>query len=101
MLAFSHGIMKWVALRAKGDFFDLIMNYWLPLGCAVSIYVFLFLYYTQLLRSTALNLLYPICTGLSIVFVFLIGSWFFGESVNTLKVFGCMAKVCGIFLVTQ
>jgi small multidrug resistance pump len=101
MLAFSHGIMRWVALRAKGSFLDLVTDYWLPLGCAISIYVFLFLYYTQLLRSTALNLLYPIYAGLSIMFVFLIGVWFFGESTNILKVSGCVLIVCGIFLVAK
>jgi small multidrug resistance pump len=101
MLAFSHGIMKWVALRAKGSFVDLVIGNWLPLGCAIAIYVFLFLYYTQVLRTTALNTLYPLYGGLSILFVFLLGILFFDESVNAAKIIGCGLVVCGVFLVTK
>jgi small multidrug resistance pump len=101
LLAFSHGIMKWVALRAKGSFFDLIIGNWLPLGCAIAIYVFLFLYYTQILRNTPLNLLYPIYGGLSILLVFLLGVLFFKEPASTSKVIGCALIVGGVFLVTK
>jgi multidrug transporter EmrE-like cation transporter len=101
MLAFSHGIMKWVALRAKGSFYELVIHNWFPLGCAIVIYVFLFLYYTQILRSTALNMLYPVYGGLSILFVFLLGTWFFGETAGALKIFGCVLIMCGIFFVTK
>jgi multidrug transporter EmrE-like cation transporter len=101
LLAFSHGIMKWVALRAKGSFTDLILDHWMPLGFAVGIYIFLFLYYTQVLRSTDLNMLYPVYGGLSILFVFAIGTWFFAEPTNILKILGCALIACGIFLVTK
>lgn len=101
MLTFSHGIMKWVALRAKGSFYDLVVNNWLPLGSAITIYVVLFFYYTQILRKAPLSMLYPVYGGLSILFVFLLGIWFFGESASVPKIFGCALIMCGIFLVTK
>ena len=101
LLTLSHGIMKWVAIRAKGNFLDLLQAYWLPLGFAIGIYVFLFLYYTQVLRSTQLNLLYPLYGGLSILLVFIMGTWLFGESVTTLKIIGCLFIVAGVIMVTK
>jgi len=101
LLTLSHGIMKWVALRAKGSFVDLVLTYWLPLGFAIGIYVFLFLYYTHILRSTQLNMLYPLYGGLSILLVFAMGTWLFGESVTTLKIIGCCFIVAGVIMVTK
>lgn len=99
LLALSHGVLKWVALQAKGGLWDLISEFWPYLAGAATIYFFIFVYYTQLLRHTDLNVLYPIYTALSILLVFTMGWLYFGEPVTTLKIIGGILIISGVFLV--
>ena len=101
LLAFSQGLLKWIANQKIDNYFHLLMQHWFTLGSAISIYLFLFFYYIYVLRGVNLGVFYAAYTGLAIVFVFVMGISFFGESVNTLQILGCLLIVSGVFLVSM
>lgn len=100
LLAFSHGLLRWIAAQKADGYLQLLTQYWWIVGVAIGIYVFIFFFYAYILRSIAISVLYPTYTGLSIIFVFLMGAWFFNESMNLWQLIGCFLIVCGIFLVS-
>ena len=100
LLAISHGMLKWASVNSDGTFWGLLRQWWWLLFLAISIYVFIFGYYTYILKYVQLNKLYPMYTGLSILLVFALGAIFFAEGVSTLKIIGCVFVVSGVLLLS-
>lgn len=101
LLALSHGILKWVAGHGHGSFTELLAAYWPQIGAAVLIYVAIFLWYLQALRTVNLSLLYPLYTGLSVLFVFALGAAVFSEPTSGARIAGCVLIVAGLALVVR
>lgn len=99
MLAFSHGLLKWVAKKQVASYVDLIAGYWLPIGISLAIYAALFFYYINVLREHDIGVLYSTYTGTSILLVLLTGVFFFGESLTRGQMFGCSLVILGIFFI--
>lgn len=99
MLAFSHGLLKWVAKKQAASYGELIAGYWLPIGIALAIYAALFFYYINVLRDHDIGVLYSTYTGTSILLVLLTGIFLFGESLTRTQSFGCGLVILGIFFI--
>lgn len=100
LLSFSHALLKWISIHKTQTHWQVLFQYWWIAGTAISIYVFIFFYYSYVLRSASISVLYPVYTGLSIVFVFVIGVFFFQEPWTWQHVAGCLLIIAGIFLVS-
>ncbi|MDX1431383.1 MAG: SMR family transporter [Gammaproteobacteria bacterium] len=100
LLTLSHGLLKWVSTHRQATYLETLVEYWWAVGLAMSLYVFIFFYYVYVLRSVPIGYLYPVYTGLSIVFVFAMGAWFFGEPTSAAQIAGSALILVGIFLVT-
>lgn len=100
LLSFSHGLLKWISIQKGSTQLESMFRYWWVLLLAVSVYVAIFLYYAYILRYIAISVLHPAYTGLSIVFIFVMGVWIFSEPYNLAQVVGCAMIITGIFLVS-
>lgn len=99
LLAFSHGLLKWVARRDVASYLDMVIRYWPFLFGSLAIYGFIFFYYVQVLRRHDIGILYGIYTGLSVVLVLMIGLYVFDEPLTRTQMFGCLLIVIGILLI--
>ena len=100
LLAFSHGLLKWVSAHSSNSYMQTLSEYWWVITIAIGIYVGIFFYYAYVLRTVPIGILYPTYTGLSVVFVFLIGIWLFGEPVSLVQVLGCAVIIAGVAMVS-
>ena len=98
LLAFSHGILKWLSGQNHSDYFDLLSQNWLYLLISLSIYGFIFFYYVFVLRNSPISILYPIYTGLSVLFVLFIGKVIFNEVTSIYQIFGATLILAGIIV---
>ena len=99
LLAFSHGLLKWVARKEVASYLELVTNYWLPIGVSLAIYGGIFFYYIQVLRQHDIVVLYSTYTGASILFVLLTGVLIFGEKLAPLQIVGCGLVILGIIFI--
>ncbi len=99
ILAASHATLKWVAEREYDNYWQLLLNEWKGVLLALSAYGFIFFYYVFVLRSAAVSLLYPVYTGLSVLFVVILGRWMFDETVGTTQWIGAAFLLLGIVLI--
>jgi small multidrug resistance pump len=99
LLAFSHGLLKWVSAQAHDNYFDLLVEHWFYVLLSLSIYGLVFFYYIFVLRSAPISFLYPIYTGLSVFFVMLIGRFAFNEVVSLYQVLGTALILAGIVVI--
>jgi small multidrug resistance pump len=65
---------------------------------ALAVYGFIFFYYILVLRSSPVSILYPVYTGLSVLFVLLIGRLVFSEPLTSVQVLGAGFVLMGIVL---
>ena len=79
----------------------MLLNYWVQIGVALIIYGFIFFYYIWILRSQSLAILYPVYIGLSILLVVAIGVVFFDERLSMSQIFGCLAIIVGVIVMSQ
>ncbi|WP_058020777.1 DMT family transporter [Pseudohongiella spirulinae] len=98
LLAFSHGILKWVSVQAHDDYWQLMLTQWKGVLAALAIYGFIFFYYILVLRSSPVSILYPVYTGLSVLFVLVAGRLVFQEPVGIPQVAGAVCILAGIVL---
>lgn len=98
LLAFSHGIMKWVSVQAHASYLQLLLTQWRFVFLGLTIYGLVLFYYILVLRSAPVSALYPVYTGLSVLFVMLIGRWFFNEPISIYQVSGAAFILAGIAL---
>jgi small multidrug resistance pump len=98
LLAFSHGVLKWVSSQAHTDYLQLILSQWKLVMLALSIYGLVFFYYILVLRSSPITSLYPVYTGLSVLFVMLVGRLVFHETVSPYQILGAGFILAGIVL---
>lgn len=101
ILAASHATLKWVAERQYDNYWQLLFNEWKGILLALSAYGFIFFYYVFVLRSAAVSLLYPVYTGLSVLFVVILGRWVFGETVGSTQWLGAAFLLVGIVLISS
>lgn len=101
LLVLSHGILRWIAEQRSASYWTMLVEYWIWFALALAIYGFVFLYYTYVLRTIGIALLYPTYTGLSVILVFLVGVFYFNESVSVAQVVGCLLIVLGVILVAR
>lgn len=99
MLAFSHGLLKWVASQPSVGPVQGLLRHWEAIAVAVGIYVLIFVYYLFALRFVPLSTLYPAYTGISIGLVYGVGVFAFGETTSGWQAAGCLLIVIGVFLV--
>ena len=99
VLALSHAILKWVSIQAYDDYLQLLLGKWPYIFTSLALYGLVFFYYIFVLRSSPITALYPIYTGMSVLFVMLAGYLLFGESVAPYKIVGVFFILAGIILV--
>lgn len=98
LLAFSHGVLKWVSSQAHSDYLELMLSQWKLVLFALSIYGLVFFYYILVLRSSPISTLYPVYTGLSVLCVMLIGRLVFQETISPNQILGAGLILAGIVL---
>jgi small multidrug resistance pump len=98
LLALSHGLLKWVAIQKAENYFKLLGEHWCIVGLALAIYAGIFFYYIFMLKSTSLSIIYPLYTGLSLLFVLLLGVLLFHERLDFFQVLGSLCIVIGVLL---
>ena len=96
LLAFSHGLLKWVSGQAHDNYFELLVEHWLYVLLSLSVYGLVFFYYIFVLRGSPISTLYPIYTSLSVLFVMLIGRFVFLEVVSVYQIIGAGLILAGI-----
>ena len=101
LLALSHGILRWIAEQRSASYWTMLVEHRIWFTLALAIYGFVFLYYTNVLRTGRIALLYPTYTGLSVILVFLVGVFYFDESVSVAQGVGCLLIVLGVVLVAR
>ena len=99
LLAASHALLKWTAIRPVEGYLELVVRYWPQIGLALAIYGFIFFYYIGVLRRLDLAPLYASYTGLSILLILLVGPLLFGETVTPRQIAGTVLTVAGIVLI--
>jgi len=100
LLTFSHGLLRWLSTQEAGSFVNCALQNWRVTGTAIAIYIFIFFYYAYILKFISISVLYPVYTGLSIIFVFLMGTFFFHEPYSMRHIIGCVLIIAGIYLVS-
>jgi len=98
LLASSHAVLKWVSIQAHDTYSQLLLSQWKAIALALSVYGFIFFYYIVVLRSSPVSILYPVYTGLSVLFVLLVGRYVFHESVSSVQIAGACSILIGIVL---
>ena len=98
LLATSHGVLKWVSIQAHDNYLQLMLTQWKGVLFALSLYGFIFFYYIVVLRGSPVSILYPVYTGLSVLFVLLLGRFVFHEPVGTAQMLGAGFILAGIVL---
>jgi small multidrug resistance pump len=101
LLVLAHGLLKWVAQHPNETYVSLLLMYWPIILVSIGLYGVVFFYYAHLLKKMDITQLYPIYTGLSIVFLLLVGSVIFRESISLMQTVGCALIISGIFLVSK
>ena len=92
LLASSHGILKWVSSQPHENYIQMLLEHWKAVFAALAVYGFIFFYYILVLRSSPVSILYPVYTGLSVLFVL------FSEPLTSVQVFGAGFVLMGIVL---
>jgi small multidrug resistance pump len=98
LLASSHGLLKWVSEQPHTNYTQLLMTHWRYIFLSLMIYGGVFFYYILVLRSNPVSSLYPVYTGLSVLFVLLIGRIIFSETVGIYQLTGATLILAGIVL---
>ncbi|MEQ8313575.1 MAG: EamA family transporter [Gammaproteobacteria bacterium] len=96
ILSSSHSVLKWVSVQANNNYWELLLAQWKYIFLALSLYGLVFFYYIFVLRSSPISTLYPIYTGLSVLFVMLLGYLVFGEVVTLSRTIGALLILAGI-----
>lgn len=98
LLAGSHALLKWVSVQPNNGYIDMLFNHWKGVFAALALYGFIFFYYIVVLRSSPVSILYPVYTGLSVLFVLLVGRFVFSEPLTSIQVLGAGFVLAGIVL---
>ncbi|MAC71369.1 MAG: hypothetical protein CMP84_14350 [Gammaproteobacteria bacterium] len=98
LLSVSHGILKYSTSKQHDDFLDLLISRWHFIALALSMYGIVFLYYLFVLRSSPISSLYPVYTGLSILFVSVVGRFIFLEPISSQHVIGIALIISGVLV---
>lgn len=98
VLALSHAILKWVSIQEYENYVQLLLGKWQYISLSLALYGLVFFYYILVLRSSPISSLYPIYTGLSVLFVMVIGNLLFNETVTISKSIGALFILSGIVL---
>lgn len=98
LLASSHGILKWVSVQPHDTYVQMLLQQWKAVFAALALYGFIFFYYIVVLRSSPVSILYPVYTGLSVLFVLLVGRFLFSEPLGSAQVVGAGFILVGIVL---
>ena len=98
LLASSHGILKWVSVQPHENYVQMMLQQWKAVFAALALYGFIFFYYIVVLRSSPVSILYPVYTGLSVLFVLLVGRFAFSEPLSTAQMMGAACILAGIIL---
>ena len=98
LLASSHALLKWVSVQPNNGYMDMLLTQWKGIFAALALYGFIFFYYIVVLRSSPVSILYPVYTGLSVLFVLLAGRFVFSEPLTGLQILGAGFVLAGIVL---
>jgi multidrug transporter EmrE-like cation transporter len=98
LLAISHGVLKWVSVQAHDNYMELLLGQWKYILLALLMYGLVFFYYIFVLRSSPISTLYPIYTGLSVLFVMFLGAVVFNEVIRGFHMAGAALILSGIVI---
>jgi len=101
LLAVTHTLLKWVATQGESGYLATLLAHWYFVALALALYGFIFFYYVFILKFTSISLLYPVYTGMSILFVLIAGRLFFDEQLAGLQQLGAVLVVFGIVLMSK
>ena len=101
LLADTHTLLKWVAAQGQGGYLATLLQYWYFVALALVLYGFIFFYYIFVLKFTSISLLYPVYTGMSILFVLIASRFFFDEQLAGLQQCGAIFVIFGIALMSK
>lgn len=101
LLALSHTLLKWVSIQKHSSYIELLMEHWLTIGLALSLYGAIFFYYIFVLKTNPISILYPTYTGLSILFVLAAAHLFFKEPISHYQISGVCFIIIGVYLTTK
>lgn len=90
-LTISHAL-----LRAASGVPLFGLSWVLHMGGALALYAAVFFIYSFILKYFDLSILYPTYTALSILGVFLVGIFYFGEHFTLQKVVGVVTIILGV-----
>lgn len=101
VLALSHALLRTIGQRSAGlGGLQMLLAHWPMFVAALSLYGFVFVYYTVALRQHKLALLYPLYTGLSMLLVLAVGVLCFGETLTLAQRAGCGLMLLAILLLS-
>lgn len=98
LLASSHAMLKWASSQPHETYLAMLLGQWKAILAALALYGFIFFYYIVVLRSSPVSILYPVYTGLSVLFVLLAGRYVFSEPLSSVQVLGAGFVLAGIVL---
>ncbi len=97
VLATSHALLRSAATLGSGSW---TVAYLWRVSLALVLYGVVFGAYTYLLRWFDLSLLYPLYTGMSVVFVVATGILYFSEPLSLHRGIGVVLVIAGIYFLT-
>lgn len=101
LLVFAHALLKWVAQHPAETYTSLLITYWPVIFFSIAVYCFVFFYYAYLLKKIEITQLYPAYTGLSIIFLLMVGVVIFHENITWSQIIGCLLIIGGLFLISE
>jgi small multidrug resistance pump len=101
LLAFSHGLLKWVSIQHESSFILNILQHWTVVAAALAIYVIIFFIYIFALKAINISFLYPLYTGLSVLLVTAIGAYQFDEAITGAHIAGSIFILLGILFLAK
>jgi multidrug transporter EmrE-like cation transporter len=101
VLTTAHALLKWASQKPHATFVELLTTQGGIVGLALALYGGVFLWYLHALRRFELAELFPIYTGLTLVFVTCAGVWLFGERLSLVQMGGIGFIAAGVFFLQQ
>ncbi|MFS2225020.1 DMT family transporter [Pantoea sp. B65] len=93
--ALAGGMLKIGAQRSSNLS---LVDYW-PHATSVALYFIGFLFYFLALSRLSLTVAYPVMISSAVIFVMLMGAFWFSEPVTMLKIVGTLLIISGVFLI--
>ncbi|HXU52319.1 MAG TPA: SMR family transporter [Casimicrobiaceae bacterium] len=101
VLTTAHALLKWASQKPHATFVELLTSQGAVVGVALALYGGVFLWYLHALRRFELAELFPVYTGLTLVFVACTGVLLFGERLSMMQIGGIGFIAAGVFFLQR